>query len=401
MVSLMKDQKEVTSMVRRTGLVLAIAVVAAALLTAMKPGALSALSQTAAKSSTAAPAFQVDPYWPKPLPNDWLVGNVVGVAVDSKDNVWITHRPRSQAGAEKTPAVLAFDQAGNLVQSWGGKDTSAEWGTQEHGLYIDYKDNVWVGFGGGLPYDPKSKGTLDNANVLKLTPKGQVLLELGKFGMGTEGSNNTQYLGNPTDVYVDPKTDEAYVTDGYINHRVIVFNATTGAYKRLWGAFGHKPDDTPMPRFDRSAPPRQQFDTPHCITMSNDGLLYVCDRGNQRIQVFKADGTFVKDALVNAKLSGGVIGGNPWDIAMSRDAQQKYIFLVDGGTHKVHTLLRETLEVVSSFGQRGRWAGEFESPHSIAIDSKGNLYVAETLDGRRVQRFVRKSGSTRSTSAGG
>jgi len=400
MVSLMTDQKEVTSMAR-TGLVLGITAVAAVLLAAMKPGPLSATPQTASKSSAAAgPAFQVDPYWPKPLPNDWLVGNVVGVAVDSKDNVWITHRPRSQAGAEKTPPVLAFDQAGNLIQSWGGKDTSAEWGTQEHGLYIDYKDNVWVGFGGGLPYDPKSKGTLDNANVLKLTPKGAVLLAIGKFGMGSEGSNSTQYLGNPTDVYVDPKTDEAYISDGYINHRVIVFNAATGAYKRLWGAFGHKPDDTPMPRFSRSDPPRQQFDTPHCITMSNDGLLYVCDRGNQRIQVFKPDGTFVKDSLINAKLSGAQIGGNPWDIAMSRDRQQRFIFLVDGGAHKVHTLLRDTLEVISSFGQRGRWAGEFESPHSIAIDSKGSLYVAETLDGRRVQRFVRKGTLGRGTSSG-
>jgi NHL repeat len=398
-VSLTTDQKGDTSM-RRVSIVLGITVVAAVLFAAARPGALSVTSQTASKASTAAPAFQVDPYWPKPLPNDWAVGNVVGVAVDSHDNVWITHRPRSQAGAEKTPPVLAFDQAGNLIQSWGGKETSPEWGTQEHGLYIDSKDNVWVGFGGGLPYDPKSKGTLDNANVLKLTSKGVVLLELGKFGMGSEGSTNTQYLGNPTDVYVDPKTDEAYVTDGYINHRVIVFNATTGAYKRLWGAFGHKPDDTPMPRFNRSDPPRQQFDTPHCIVASNDGLLYVCDRGNQRIQVFKPDGTFVKDALINAKLSGGQIGGNPWDIAMSRDAQQRFIFLVDGGTHKVHTLLRDTLEVVSSFGQRGRWAGEFESPHSIAIDSKGSLYVAETLDGRRVQRFVRKGTLGRGTSAG-
>ena len=270
-------------MVRRTSIVLGITAIAAVLLAAAKPGTLTATSQTASKSSTAAiPAFQVDPYWPKPLPNDWLVGNVVGVAVDSKDNVWITHRPRSQAGAEKTPPVLAFDQAGNLIQSWGGKDAIPAWGTQEHGLYIDYKDNVWVGFGGGLPYDPKSKATLDNANVLKLTPKGALLLEVGKFGMGSEGSNSTQYLGNPTDVYVDPKTDEAYITDGYINHRIIVVNATTGAYKRLWGAFGHKPDDTPMPRFSRSDPPRQQFDTPHCITMSNDLLLYVCDRGNQR-----------------------------------------------------------------------------------------------------------------------
>ena len=389
-------------MVRRANIVLSVVAVAAVLLAVARPGALFATSQPSskAKAPVAAPSFQVDPYWPKPLPNDWMVGNVVGVAVDSHDNVRITHRPRSQAGAEKTPPVLAFDQAGNLVQSWGGKDISPEWGTQEHGLYIDYKDNVWVGFGGGLPYDPKTKGTTDNANVLKLTPKGAVLLEIGKFGMGTEGSGNTQYLGNPTDVYVDPKTDEAYVTDGYINHRVIVFNATTGAYKRMWGAFGHKPDDASMPRFSRSDTPRQQFDTPHCVVMSNDGLLYICDRGNQRIQVFKPDGTFVKDAMINAKLSVGQIGGTPWDIAMSRDAQQRFIFLVDGGNHKVHTLLRDSLEVVSSFGQRGRWAGQFESPHSIAIDSKGNLYVAETLDGRRVQRFVRKGTDGRSSNGG-
>lgn len=383
-------------MIRRTNIALGVIAAAAVLLAAARPGVLSATSQPSSKAPAAAPSFQVDPYWPKPLPNDWLVGNVVGVAVDSHDNVWVTHRPRSQAGADKTPPVLAFDQAGNLIHSWGGKEISPEWGTQEHGLYVDHQDNVWVGFGGGLPYDPKTKATTDNANVLKLTPKGAVLLEIGKFGMGTEGSGNTQYLGNPTDVYVDPKTDEAYITDGYLNHRIIVFNATTGAYKRLWGAFGRKPDDAPMPRFSRSDPPRQQFDTPHCVTMSNDGLLYVCDRGNQRIQVFKPDGTFVKDQLINAKLSGGQTGGTPWDIAMSRDAQQRFIFLVDGGTHKVHTLLRDTLEVVSSFGQRGRWAGQFESPHSIAIDSKGNLYVAETLDGRRVQRFLRKGPAGRS-----
>jgi hypothetical protein len=351
-----------------------------------------ATSQATRKPSV--PAFQVDAFWPKPLPNDWVVGNVVGVAVDSHDNVWITHRPRSQAGGEKTPPVLAFDPAGNVIHSWGGKDTNPEWGTQEHGLYIDYKDNVWVGFGGGLPYDPKSKGTTDNAHVLKATPQGKVLLEIGKFGMGTEGSSSTKYLGNPTDVWVDAKTDEAYISDGYINHRVIVFDANTGEFKRLWGAFGKKPDDTPLPRFDRSGPPRQQFDTPHCIVGTDDGLVYVCDRGNQRIQVFKHDGTFVKDALVNAQLGEGRVGGNPWDIALSKD--QKLLFLVDGGTHRVHMLLRDSLEVQSSFGRRGRWAGQFESPHSIAIDSKGNLFVAETLDGRRVQKFVpRGTGSSR------
>ena len=144
-----------------------------------------ALGSIARSQSAAPPTFRFDPTWPKELPNNWLVGNVVGVAVDSKDNVWITHRPASQAGAEKTPPVLAFDQAGNIVRSWGGSGgTGYEWGTQAHGLYVDYKDNVWVGFGGGLPYDIKSKATTDNAHILKFTPEGKFLLQLGQVRAG-------------------------------------------------------------------------------------------------------------------------------------------------------------------------------------------------------------------------
>jgi DNA-binding beta-propeller fold protein YncE len=343
----------------------------------------------AARSQSAAPpTFRFDPTWPKELPNNWLVGNVVGVGVDSKDNIWITHRPASQAGAEKTPPVLVFDQAGNLIKSWGGSGGPGyEWGTQAHGLYVDYQDNVWVGFGGGLPYDIKSKATTDNAHILKFTADGKFLLQLGKFGSGTEGSNSTTMLGQPTDIAVDRAANEVYITDGYTNRRVIVFDSNTGAYKRHWGAFGQKPDDSPMPAFSRSGTPRKQFDTPHCVGLANDGLVYVCDRGNQRIQVFQKNGTFVKDALITTKLADGQMGGTPWDIAFSTDKQQTFIFLADGGNHRVHTLRRDTLEVVASFGRRGRWAGQFESPHSLAIDSKGNLFVAETLDGRRVQRF--------------
>jgi NHL repeat-containing protein len=344
----------------------------------------------------AAPAFQYDPSWPKPLPNDQVVGNVVGVAVDSKDNIWYAHRPASQTGADKTPPALLIDPAGNVIktittsETGGGKCT---WGNQIHGLYVDYKDNIWIGFGGGLPYQPKEKTTYGNAHFLKFNPKGECILQIGEFGKGLEGSNSEKYLGQPTDVWVDPKTDEAYIADGYTNRRIIVVDANTGAFKRLWGAYGKKPDDAAgekMPRFNRemALETRTQFDTPHCIGGTDDGMIYVCDRGNQRIQVFKHDGTFVKEALIKANIGNGVIAGTPWDIAISKD--QKFLFLVDGGTHRVHTLLRDTLEVVSTFGHRGRWAGEFESPHSIAIDSKGNLYVAETLDGRRIQRFLRK-----------
>ena len=341
----------------------------------------------AAPASTA-DGFQVDPYWPKPLPEGWLLGNVVGVATDSVDNVWIIHRPGSQAGAGETPTVIAFDPEGNVVQSWGGPGDGYDWGTQTHGIYVDYEDNVWVGFGGGLPYDPTSPTTTDNALVLKFTPDGEFLLQIGDFGRGTEGSSSTEFLGQPTDIFVDSRTDEVYITDGYTNRRVIVFDANTGEHKRLWGGYGNAPDDGPMPRFSRDGEPPTQFSTPHCVAGAADGLVYICDRGNQRIQVFNTDGTFVAERLIEARLGSGRVGGTPWDLAFSRDPEQRFLFVTDGGGHAVYTLSRDSLEVVASFGRRGRWAGQFESPHSLAIDSQGNLFVGETLDGRRVQKFV-------------
>ena len=167
-----------------------------------------------------------------------------------------------------------------------------------------------------------------------------------------------------------------------------MFDASIGDYKRHWTAYGNEPDNSEQPRFSRGDPLPQQFNTPHCVIGSNDGLIYVCDRGNQRIQVFEKDGTFVKEALVEATLSDGQTGGIPWDIGFSTDAEQSLIILADGGSHRVHTLDRETLEAVDSFGRRGRMAGQLESPHSLAIDSHGNLFVGDTLDGWRVQKFV-------------
>jgi hypothetical protein len=351
-----------------------------------------------AQAPTRTPTFQVDPYWPKPLPHDWMFGNVVGISIDSHDNVWVTHRPNSYPAAGKTPPVLEFDTAGNLIQSWGGPGTGYEWGTQVHGITVDYKDNVWIGFGGGLPYDPKAHTTTDNAHVLKFTPAGKFLLQIGKFGKGTEGSNSTQYLGNPTDVYVERQTDEAFISDGYINHRMIVFDANTGAYKRHWGAYGKRPDDAAMAPQGATPPgagvdpknPPSQFETPHCVKVANDGLMYVCDRQNTRIQVFKKDGTFVKEKFVTAQTSDGSKPARPGDIAFSRDPQQSLIYMVDMANSKLVTLRRDTLETVASFGQRGRNAGALLTPHSLALDSKGNVYVAETTDGSRLQKFVLK-----------
>ena len=196
------------------------------------------------------------------------------------------------------------------------------------------------------------------------------------------------YLGQPTDVWVDADANEVYISDGYTNRRVIVFDAASGEYRRHWGAYGNMPDDTPAAPYNRGDEMPQQFNTPHCVAGANDGMVYVCDRGNQRIQVFDRDGTFVKEALVDAPLGNGEVGGNPWDIGFSTDAEQSLLVVADGRTHRVHTLNRDTLEAVTSFGRRGRWAGNFESPHSLAVDSQGNLYVGDTLDGRRVQKFV-------------
>lgn len=352
--------------------------------------------------SAAAQTLQVDPFWPKELPNNWMLGNVVGISIDSHDHVWVTHRPNSYQHAAKTPPVLEFDQAGNLLQSWGGPGPGYEWGTQVHGIYVDYKDNVWVGFGGGLPYDPTKNHTTDNALVLKFTPQGKFLLQIGKFGKGTEGSNSTQYLGNPTDVYVDRQTDEVFISDGYLNHRVIVFDANTGAFKRLWGAYGSKPDDTMIPPQgttpaavrDLSAAPPRQFETPHCVKAASDGLLYVCDRQNTRIQVFRKDGTFVKEAFIKAKTDEGMMPVRPGDIALSRDPQQSLMYVVDMLNGKVVTLRRDTLETVATFGHRGRGTGHLLTPHSLALDSKGNLFVAETTDGSRLQKFVLKGAAS-------
>ena len=242
-----------------------------------------------------------------------------------------------------------------------------------------------------VPYDINTRETTDNAHFLKLSPAGELLLAIGEFGMGTEGSNSTRYLGQPTDVYVDPETDEAFIADGYTNYRVIVVDANTGEYLRHWGAYGKQPDDTPpqtmASRRDADGEQPQQFNTPHCIAGAADGLLYVCDRGNQRIQIFQKDGTFVSDLFVKTADDPGS-GEAPGDMDLSRYPEQRLLFVRAGG--KVYAVDRETMEVTELFGRRGRQAGQFVAAHSAALDSQGNLYVSETLAGSRIQKFVRQ-----------
>jgi len=178
-----------------------------------------------------------------------------------------------------------------------------------------------------------------------------------------------------------------YISDGYGNRRVIVFDADTGAYKRHWGAYGAKPDDAKMPPYNPSAPPSKQFSTMHCVIVSDDGLVYTCDRVNDRIQVFRKDGTFVKEVFIDRKTYRS---GSVWDMTFSRDPQQTYIYQANGVDQKVNILLRSTLEVLTSFGDGGRQPGQFFGVHNLATDSKGNLYTAETYTGARVQRFLYK-----------
>ena len=342
-------------------------------------------------SSVSAPMFEVDPLWPKPLPNNWLLGWTVGVWVDEQDYIWIIHTGASklssnERGAElnppiaeccrTAPPVLVFDPDGNLVRSWGGPGQGYEWPQSNHGIHIDYKGNVWIGGNG-----PK------DAHILKFTKDGKFLLQVGHFDK-TGGSNDTENFGRVAKIWVDPKTNEAYIADGYGNKRVAVIDADTGKMKRYWGAYGNKPDDTNLGPYNPGAPPAQQFRNPvHCVERSNDGLVYVCDRANDRVQVFQPDGTFVKEAFYAKNTLGA---GSVWDITFSKDPAQRFIMLADGQNERVRVILRETLEELTSFGDGGRQPGQFYGVHSIASDSKGNLYTTETYEGKRLQKFVYK-----------
>ncbi len=339
--------------------------------------------------SVEAPRFEVDPLWPKPLPNHWVLGMVIGVWADDQDHVWIIHRGAATLHANElaldkkvgeccsaAPPVLVFDQAGNLVRAWGGPGHGYEWPQSNHGVHVDYKGNVWIGGNGEK-----------DAHLLKFTKDGKFLMQVGRLG-GNKGSNDPDNFGRVAKIWVDPKTNEAYVADGYLNKRVAVLDADTGKMKRYWGAYGNKPSDADLGKYDPHAPLPKQFRNPvHCVERSNDGLVYVCDRQADRLQVFKPDGTFVKEAQFAKETLGS---GSTWDMAFSRDPEQKYLFIADGTNEKVRIVLRDTLQEITNFGDGGRQPGQFYGVHSIATDSKGNIYTTETYEGKRLQKFVFK-----------
>jgi hypothetical protein len=345
------------------------------------------------KSSVQAPRFEVDPYWPKPLPNHWLLGSTIGVDVDEQDHVWIIHRssatlnnderalelnPPTAECCKGAPPVLSFDQAGNLVASWGGPQPGQnfEWPQSNHGITIDKKGNVWIGGNGG-----------NDGHVLKFTKDGKFIKQFG-FMYANAGSTDTWAFRQVAKIFVDDAKNEAYISDGYGNHRVAVIDADTGKFKRFWGAYGNMPNDDNLGRYNPTAPPAQQFRNPvHCAMLAKDNNLYVCDRVNNRIQVFTPEGKFIKESFY---AKNTLAAGSVWDIAFSKDAQQKYIYLADGQNDKVYIIDRQSLQLLTSFGDGGRQPGQFFGTHSIATDSKGNIYTTETYEGKRVQRFIYK-----------
>jgi DNA-binding beta-propeller fold protein YncE len=364
--------------------------------TFMIGAALVAMLAATAAQAPQAPTFQVDPFWPKPLPNHWLFGSITGVAVDAQNHVWVVHRgtpsmtgrteiglstnpPTSETCCRTAPQVLRFDPQGNVVTHWDGAGGSGyEWPQSPGGMTVDGKGHVWIAAAGPadpLPGAARGRGNAaatpppTDAHVLKFSGDGKFLLQIGKAGQ-TGDDTSTTALHRPLAVEVDSAANEVYVADGAGNHRIVVFDAETGKYKRHWTANGTTP-----------------FNAPSCVKLSRDGQVYVCDRRNNRLQVFRKDGTFVKEAIVAKETRGE---GAVWSVAFSSDPKQQFVYVADGSNQKVWTLRRDTLEVLSSVGAGGRWPGHFYGVGSVAVDSSGNLYTGETYEGKRLQKFTFK-----------
>jgi len=338
------------------------------------------------------PMFEVDASWPR-FDGNWIFGSIGGVFVDPmNDHVWVLNRPRSvepdeDYAAQKPPVadccvpppfVMEFDQNGNFLKGWGGPGPGYEWPMNEHGLFIDTKGNFWIASNG--------KG---DAQVLKFSRDGKFLLQIGHNGKSA-GSNDTENFARPTKAVYYAKTNEVFVSDGYTNRRVAVFDADSGKYKRHWGAYGKRPDDAVKLTRSGDGPAPEQLNLVHDVQISNDDLVYVADRSNNRIQVFKPDGTFVKEAFVAREVRTPT--GTVVTMAFSPDMEQRFLY-VTSGDQKIRILDRQSLQVLSTVGRLGHYAGQFHHITDIAVDSKGNIYTGENT-GRRVQKFVFKGMSS-------
>jgi DNA-binding beta-propeller fold protein YncE len=370
-----------------------------------RDGAANAVVISNTAPGVRAPTFAVDPAWPT-LPNHWVIGHASGMAVDQHDHVWILHRPQTIPEAQRAqaaPPVLEFDADGKFINAWGGVGPGYDWPDSEHGITVDYKDNVWITGSSPVSLSPTKRA---DDMLLKFTRTGKFLLQLG--GRDASGLNkDTKSVHQAADVFVYPETNEAFVADGYGNRRVIVLDADTGAFKRMWGAFGNVPEDPPPTQpVDNGEPgtagrgvrpPRPletegdgppQFGSPtHAVKVSHDGLVYVADRSNRRIQVFTLNGKYVTQLFVNRS---GPSSSSVASLAFSPDQDQQFLFAADYGNSHIVVIDRKALQVLYQFGQRGASPGDFQGLHHIAIDSKGNLYTGEVAPGARAQRFLYK-----------
>jgi DNA-binding beta-propeller fold protein YncE len=344
-----------------------------------------------------APRFRVDSTWPT-IPNNWQLGQVASVSVDDDDHVWLLQRPGTLSDEEKAraaPPLLEFDAAGTFVQGWGGPSRRAEpgretgpgyeWPTSEHGVYVDPRGFVWIGGNGAKDHQ-----------ILKFTKTGQFVMQIGRAGQST-GNADTRNLNQPADTFVHAATNELFVADGYGNRRVIVFDADTGAFKRMWGAFGNVPIDAAPNPADPDADPRgaSQFVQPvHATRVSTDGLVYVSDRGGKRVQVFRLDGTYVTQVFIGRECTAPACGNGTTaaSTAFSTDPAQRFLYVGNRSQAKVMVFDRATLRLLDAFGEWGSAPGQFGTLHHMAADSKGNLYVTEVTplapQNRRVQKFV-------------
>ena len=332
------------------------------------------------------PKFQANPFWIKPLPNQWIIGQVAGIAIDKNDHLWIVHRPKSlsvdELGLENknakccisAPPVIEFDKNGKVVQAWGGPGQGYDWFENEHGIYVAPSGEVWLAGNG------KS-----DRQLLKFSNSGKFLLQIGSPG-AEQNSNDTKNLGRPAHMDLDVSTNEIYVADGYQNRRVIVFDASNGSYKRHWGAYGGKPADGNFERFDSKL---EQFGNPvHCARLLKSGYLAVCDRAQNRIQIFSKEGKFIRQLEIDINTKDNKTGwGSVYDVV--EDSRARFFYVADGTNNEIKIVDQKSEKIIGTIGRSGRNAGDFHVLHNIAIDSKGNLYTSEVDNAKRVQKFDR------------
>jgi len=340
-----------------------------------------AAAQSPQAQARSVPVFEVDPAWPK-LPPQFKLGDASSFAIDAQDNVWLLHRPRTlkpEDSGRAAPAIVVFDAAGNFMRAWGGAGSGYDWPEREHGIHIDHKGFVWIG-GNNCPTSGLAglKPVADDA-YLKFTPDGKFVLQIGRSNQST-GDADTVNVHRAADAWVHAPTNELLVADGYGNHRVIVFDADTGAFKRMWGAFGKRPGGEDScaivsPKTFPDAEGPAHFNVAHAIRVANDGMVYLADRENRRVQMFTNDGKFVKQLI----RTGTTFARN---LALSADAGQQFLYV--GADKGITVVDRKTLDVVGTIQP----SGILGPGHHIATDSKGNIYLAQTTAG--MQKLVFK-----------